>query len=101
MTEEGCSASVNVVIKHTKSAKAQGNKGSKVTSVHGLCFALCVFLTLGGSARADPTISFGPAVPGQSIEQVVNSMPDARWRFFHDPANEALVGAVASDAIEF
>jgi hypothetical protein len=71
------------------------------TFMRSLCFALCVILALSTSAHADPTIAFGPAVPGQSIEQVVESMPEAEWRFFHDASGEALIGAIASDAVEF
>lgn len=66
-----------------------------------ILFALCVLLASGNAARAEPSIAFGPAVPGQSIEQIVDSLPEAGWRLFHDPVSHSLVGAIASDAVEF
>ncbi|MCX7356738.1 MAG: hypothetical protein NT015_01100 [Alphaproteobacteria bacterium] len=70
-------------------------------ATRSVCSALCVLWALSGSARAEPNIAFGAAIPGQSIEQIVDAMPGAEWRFFHDASNQALVGAIASDAVEF
>lgn len=66
-----------------------------------ICLALCMLLALGNSARAEPSIAFGPVVPGQSIEQIVDSLPEAGWRLYRDPVSNTVVGAIASDAVAF
>jgi hypothetical protein len=61
-------------------------------------FAALVFAS--GHVSADPAISFGGAVPGQSIEEIVHATQDRDWRYFTDEGSGELVGAIASDAVE-
>lgn len=66
------------------------------------CYLVCLFIGLWPlAARADPTIAFGQVTPGQSIEDIVASLPDAEWRLFRDGSAGPLVGAVGSGAVEF
>lgn len=52
-------------------------------------------------AYAEPTIAFGNAIPGQSIEQIIASMPGAHWGKVTDSASGALVGALSSLSVKF
>jgi hypothetical protein len=62
---------------------------------------ICAALAFSsGHASADPAISFGGAVPGQSIDEIVHATRFHDWRYFTDKASGELVGAVASDAAE-
>ncbi len=65
-------------------------------------FGVCAVASLvSAPAFSDPPIMFGQAVPGQSIEETVASMPQARWTKFRDGKSGPVIGALGSDAVEF
>lgn len=62
-------------------------------------FLVCAFFLFGAvPAKADPLISFDGAVPGESFESIIATLPEAYWREFRDESG-TLVGAVGSDAV--